>query len=407
MEAGGKNRWVRRGMLLLALTLLLGLVVQVGLAQDSGPAAAADATLTIGKTTNPAGGQGFWVTALSFQRSWGRSGSGAGNYRQPRDVEVDSAGNFYISDHRNSRITKLNSNGEFVVQIGVRGRRNGQLLRPNAIAVSGNRLYVTDTDNNRIAVFTTNGAFVRNFGSPGTGNGQFNLPNGVAVDAAGNVYVADTWNHRIQVFDADGTYLRQWGTNGTGNGQLNYPAHLDIDAAGNVYVVDSNNHRIQVYSNSGAYVRQFGGAGTAGGRFNLPVGIDVADGFVYVSEVGSHRIQKLTPTGAFVAQWNQVANGQTISRPNGLFVQDGWVYASDIDANRIQIYRQATVTLNHGQQQALTLPAGTYDVTEAPKAGWTFGSAVCNGGSPSSIASGARVSLANGASVMCGFVNNQ
>ena len=80
---------------------------------------------------------------------------------------------------------------------------------------------------------------------------------------------------------------------------------------------------------------------------------------------------------------------------------------NETDIGSVQPGQQATVTVDHGQQQGLTLPAGTYDVTEAPKAGWTFGSATCNGGSPISIAAGARVTLANGASVTCGFVNNQ
>lgn len=407
MEARGRKRFARRALVLAALACLLLLIVPMGLAQEA-PASPASATLTIGKTTTPAGGQGFWITAAGYQTSWGRRGTANGQFRQPRDIDVDSAGNYYISDHRNSRITKLNAGGQFMAQIGGRGRGNGQLLRQNQIAVHDGLLYVTDTDNHRIMVFNLNGGYVRKWGSIGSGDGQFNYPNGIAVDASGNVFVADTWNHRIQVFDANGNYLRQWGTLGSGNGQFRFPAQMDFGPDGNLYVADSNNNRIQVFGANGAFVRQFGGPGTAGGRFNLPVGIDAADdGFVYVSDTYNNRVQKLTPQGAFVAMWSQGKGGVAVSRPNGLMAMGTTVFVSDIDANVVQAFSQATAIVNDGQQQALTLPAGDYDVTEAPKSGWMFGSASCNGGNATPLANGVRVSLADGASVTCGFANGQ
>lgn len=404
----------RRAAALLLLAVLLVLVVPAALAQDaapeSAPAAPAAATLTLSKTTTPAGGQDFWLTAVSYQGFWGRGTANSGTYRQPRDIATDAAGNFYVSDHRNSRVTKLNSAGKLVIQIGGPGRGNGKLVRPNAVAVSGNTLAVADTENHRIAFFnTTNGSFIRNLGgTQGSGNGQFNLPNGVAFDAAGNLYVADTWNHRIQVFDAAGTYLRQWGTLGSAPGQLRFPAHLDIGSAGNVYVSDSNNHRIQVFDPNGAYLRTIGGLGSGPGQFYLPVGIDVgADGYLYVSDTYNNRVQKLMLGGGFLAQWSQTGATTTLSRPNGLLQVGNLVYVSDIDANRVHRYSQGTASVDHGQQQALSLPAGTYDVTEAAKSGWTFGSATCTGGNPSPIANGVRVTLADGGAVACGFANTQ
>src|SRR5690606_658690 len=128
------------------------------------------------------------------------AGTKPGQYRQPRDVEIDAAGNFYIADHRTSRVQKLDPNGSFIQSIGSRGKGAGKLLRINAIAVNGSLLLVTDTDHHRIAAFNTTGTFIKHWGSLGSGNGQFNFPQGIAFDSAGNVYVADTFNHRIQVF---------------------------------------------------------------------------------------------------------------------------------------------------------------------------------------------------------------
>jgi hypothetical protein len=66
-----------------------------------------------------------------------------------------------------------------------------------------------------------------------------------------------------------------------------------------------------------------------------------------------------------------------------------------------------TATVDDAQQVPLTLAAGAYSVTQAPKSGWTFGSATCTGGSPTPITGGVRVSLVDGAAVSCTFASNQ
>ena len=403
-----ENDWWRRTVLLAVLACLLAFVVQIGAAQSNeAPAAVTNGTLTVGKSTTPAGGQDFWVTAASFQGAWGRAGTSNGRFRQPRDVEVDAAGNFYISDHRNSRVQKFDADGDFLMVIGGAGTGAGKLRRPNAIAISGNKMAVTDTDNHRIALFNINGSFIANWGSQGTGNGQFNRPQGVVFDSAGNLYVADTFNHRIQVFDAAGAFVRQWGTLGSADGQLRFPTHLDFDAAGNLYVADSNNHRIQVFTTQGNFVRKIGGLGSGPGQLRLPVGLDIgADGFLYVSDTYNNRIQKLTTTGGYVGQWSQVSGG-VVSRPNGLLSVGALVYVSDIDANKVQIFGQTSFQLDDGQQLSAGLPPGTYDVVEAAQSGWTFGGATCAAGNPTAIAGGVRVTLADGATVACSFTNSQ
>jgi len=87
-----------------------------------------------------------------------------GRFRQVTDVAFDSADNAYISDgYINSRIAKVDKNGNWL----------------------------------------------KSWGQRGTGPGQFNTPHSIAVDAKNNVYVADRGNHRIQVFDSDGNFERQ------------------------------------------------------------------------------------------------------------------------------------------------------------------------------------------------------
>jgi sugar lactone lactonase YvrE len=87
-----------------------------------------------------------------------------GLFRQVTDVAWDSAGNTYISDgYVNSRIAKIDREGNWLTS----------------------------------------------WGEPGAKPGQFDTPHSIAIDAHDNVYVADRGNHRIQVFDATGKFLRQ------------------------------------------------------------------------------------------------------------------------------------------------------------------------------------------------------
>src|SRR5579871_2101890 len=84
-----------------------------------------------------------------------------GMFRQVTDVTWDPAGNTYISDgYINSRVAKVDKDGNWL----------------------------------------------KSWGEPGDGPGQLNTPHSIATDAEDNVYVADRGNHRIQVFDKEGKF---------------------------------------------------------------------------------------------------------------------------------------------------------------------------------------------------------
>src|SRR5450631_2951702 len=86
-----------------------------------------------------------------------------GRFRQVTDVAWDKAGNTFISDgYINSRVAKVDKDGNWLKSWGERGDKPG----------------------------------------------EFNTPHSIAADAKGNIYVADRFNRRIQVFDSDGNFLR-------------------------------------------------------------------------------------------------------------------------------------------------------------------------------------------------------
>ncbi len=86
-----------------------------------------------------------------------------GRFRQVTDVTWDPAGNIFISDgYVNSRVAKVDKDGNWLMSWGSRGSKPG----------------------------------------------EFNTPHSIAADAQGRIYVADRFNRRIQVFDGDGHFLR-------------------------------------------------------------------------------------------------------------------------------------------------------------------------------------------------------
>ena len=138
---------------------------------------------------------------LTFSSTFGKYGTGKGQFDRPYGVSCDSSGQIFIADYGNHRIQVFTAKGRFVRMFGQHGSCRGKLNKPICIFVDADGVvYVSESENHRISVFTSEGHFVTSFGSKGEGPGQFNGPRGIAVDNSGVVYVCDLGNHRIQLF---------------------------------------------------------------------------------------------------------------------------------------------------------------------------------------------------------------
>ena len=211
--------------------------------------------------------------------SFGKYGSGQGEFVGPGGVAVDGEGNILVADWNNHRIQKFTAEGQFLAAVGTRGSGPLRFFYPTGIAYNANNrmVYVVDNGNNRVQVLNSDLTFSSTFGKNGSGKGQFNSPCGIACDSTGKVYVADTGNHRIQVFTAEGKFLMMFGRSGHGRGELYSPVDVAIDASGTVYVSERWNYRVSVFTSGGHFMTSFGeGLGS-------PRGLAVDDnGVVYV-----------------------------------------------------------------------------------------------------------------------------
>jgi len=191
-----------------------------------------------------------------------------GMFRQVTDVAWDAAGNSYISDgYINSRIAKVDKDGNWL----------------------------------------------KSWGEPGDQPGQLNTPHSIALDAQGNVYVADRGNRRIQVFDGEGKFLRQITidvpvdpnahaaignkpTATTGTMAPGAPWAICITPAPNqvLYSSDGFPGRIYKLTLDGKVLGVFGKSGKQLGQFGWIHEMSCpSENELYVAEILNWRIQKL------------------------------------------------------------------------------------------------------------------
>jgi hypothetical protein len=79
-------------------------------------------------------------------------------FGSPHDVVVDSQGNIYVLDQRNTRMQKLSPEGAFLMSIGRHGQGPGDFQAPFSMDIdSADRLFVFDYMNKRIQVMTSEG----------------------------------------------------------------------------------------------------------------------------------------------------------------------------------------------------------------------------------------------------------
>lgn len=128
-------------------------------------------------------------------------------FDRPMDIIRKEDGTLLISEYAGDRISVLTKDGKFVRTFGSKGRKTGELLGPQYMALdSSENIYVSDFGNARIDVFNSEGEGLFSFGRPVGDFEGLSAPSGVAV-VNDVVYVADSTPGTVYMFDTAGNYL--------------------------------------------------------------------------------------------------------------------------------------------------------------------------------------------------------
>lgn len=283
---------------------------------------------------------------------FGGFGTGAGQFFFPVSATVNQAtGDLYVGDSTAQRVSKFDSEGNFLLAFGWGVRDGSEELQTCTTA-------------------TTCTVPLKSNSEPVSGSaaGQFSYPrDGIAVDSStGDVYVVDTNNDRVQKFTSSGEFILMFGGEvdkttgadictgasgdlcgagvpGTANGYFSpfrfRGSKIAIGSGGAVYVADQS--RIQRFEPDGAYA----------GQLDLPVSRPIAaiaigsSGDFYVqeeppetAEAEARPIKEFDPSGVFLRAFDASGFPQayTPDGSGGLFVWDGTRGFIQYDSNAVQ-----------------------------------------------------------------------
>lgn len=211
-------------------------------------------------------------------------------------IRIDSQDNIWLTDVASHLVLKLNSKGKVQMVLGKTDtpgewddlRKTVLFNRPSDIGFGRNGdIFITDGyGNSRVVKLNKEGEFLKAWGSRGTNDSQFNIVHAIVTDAKGLLYVADRENKRIQIFDQEGNLIKIWT-------HLGSPYGLYLSKQQEIFLTDGVANQILKMDLSGNVLGRFGASGKAGGQFGLPHGIIVTPaGEIIVAEILNERIQK-------------------------------------------------------------------------------------------------------------------
>lgn len=239
---------------------------------------------------------------------WGTTGTGNGQFGLLSGVARAPGGDVYVLESANaandaltSRVQRFSATGTYISQWTDVGAF-GNLSYASDLDIDGaGNVYVSDAGPRQIAKFAADGTYITRWGQMGTGdnNADFQSTEGIAVNSAGTeVYVVDQQGQRIKKFDGAGTFLAQSGPyTGVGSqadGSFNFPKDIDVDpVSGDLYVSDSWNHRIQRLNTAFGFISKFGQLGRGLSQFYYPAAISFdPNGYLWIADDYNDRVQR-------------------------------------------------------------------------------------------------------------------
>lgn len=204
---------------------------------------------------------------MIYHCKFGEFGVMEGQFTEPSGVAVNAQNDIIVADTNNHRIQIFDKEGRFKFQFGECGKRDGQLLYPNRVAVvrsSGDIIVTERSPTHQIQIYNQYGQFVRKFGA-----NILQHPRGVTVDNKGRVIVVECKVMRVLIFDQMGNVIHKFGC----SKHLEFPNGVVVNDKQEIFISDNRAHCVKVFSYEGHFLRQIGGEGLT----NYPIGVSIND----------------------------------------------------------------------------------------------------------------------------------
>lgn len=167
---------------------------------------------------------------------------GAGPFNRPTSLGIGPGGELYVSDgYGNSRVHKFSPDGRLIKSWGKPGTGPGEFSIVHTLCVAKNgTVYVSDRENYRIQLFTPEGEFIEEWT-------DFHRPCGMFIGPDDLLYITELKcdNPRVEhplpprfnVLTLEGKLLARWGTDDIWQpGSFYAPHGLWGDPEGNIYI---------------------------------------------------------------------------------------------------------------------------------------------------------------------------
>jgi hypothetical protein len=180
-------------------------------------------------------------------------GDGAGQqtdlFNRPTDVAWDAAGNIFVADGLgNARIAKFDKDGKFVKSWGKKGTGTGEFANVRSIAVDAQgNVYAADGGNKRIQVFDNDGNFKTAFNNVGNARAlcMTKGPNQVLFVSNSNPQDDIDRDGEIYEMRLDGTMVGMFGRAGKLPKEFGTVNAIDCRDEKTLYVGEIGNLRVQ------------------------------------------------------------------------------------------------------------------------------------------------------------------
>ncbi|MGE5246147.1 MAG: peptidyl-alpha-hydroxyglycine alpha-amidating lyase family protein [Betaproteobacteria bacterium] len=139
-------------------------------------------------------------------KSWGKRGTGPGEFDQPHTLALDAEGRLFVGDRSNNRIQIFDQDGNYITEWK-------QFSRPSGIVITGDdTIYVADSESESVSKNHDGWKRGIRIGSAKDGSVKYFIPDpvahatgtssaeGIAVDPAGNIYGAEVGQKDVKKY---------------------------------------------------------------------------------------------------------------------------------------------------------------------------------------------------------------